>query len=85
LTFGHVTTQQGYNNVLKKFPQLGMSLLPLVSQISALPLSYCFFAWKMRPVLGISKERSGFTELLRNCPEYSGDFLNVKEIPPLKV
>jgi hypothetical protein len=34
-------------------------------------------------VLGISKEREGFTELLRNCPEYSGDFLNVKEIPPL--
>jgi hypothetical protein len=35
-------------------------------------------------VLGISKERKGFNELLRNCPEYSGDFLNVKEIPPLK-
>jgi hypothetical protein len=60
-----------------------MSLLPLAYQISALPLSYCFFAWKMRPLLGISKERRGFTELLRNCPEYSGDFLNVKEIPPL--
>jgi hypothetical protein len=34
-------------------------------------------------VLGINKERRGFTELLRNCPEYSGDFLNVKEISPL--
>jgi hypothetical protein len=34
-------------------------------------------------VLGIRKERKGFTELLRNCPEYSGYFLNVKEIPPL--
>jgi hypothetical protein len=33
-------------------------------------------------VLGISKERRGNTELLRNCPEYSGDFLNVKEISP---
>jgi hypothetical protein len=37
----------------------------------------------MRPVLGICKERRGFTELLMNCPEYSGDFLSVKEIPPL--
>jgi hypothetical protein len=37
----------------------------------------------MRPVLGISKERRGFIELLRNCPEYSGYFLTVKEIPPL--
>jgi hypothetical protein len=34
-------------------------------------------------VLGISKEEKGFTELLRNCPEYLGDCLNVKEIPPL--
>jgi hypothetical protein len=34
-------------------------------------------------VLGISKEIKGFTELLRNCPEYSGDFFNVKEIIPL--
>jgi hypothetical protein len=33
-------------------------------------------------VLGIKKERRGFTELLRNYPEYSGDFLNVKEISP---
>jgi hypothetical protein len=32
------------------------------------------------PVLGIIKERRGFTELLRNCSEYSGDFLTVKEI-----
>jgi hypothetical protein len=30
-------------------------------------------------VLAISKERKGFTEILRNCPEYSGDFFNVKE------
>jgi hypothetical protein len=60
-----------------------MNLLPLASQISSLPLSYCFFAWKMRPVLGIRKKRRGSTELLRNCPEYSGDFLNVREIPPL--
>jgi hypothetical protein len=34
-------------------------------------------------MLSISKERRGSTELLRNCPEYSGDFLNGKEIPPL--
>jgi hypothetical protein len=34
-------------------------------------------------VLGIIKERKGFTELSRNGPEYSGNFLNVKEIPPL--
>jgi hypothetical protein len=34
-------------------------------------------------VLGISKERRGFSELLRSCPENSGEFLNVKEIPPL--
>jgi hypothetical protein len=34
--------------------------------------------------LGIrKKKKKGFTELLRNFPEYSGDFLNVKEIPPL--
>jgi hypothetical protein len=33
--------------------------------------------------MGISKERRGFTELLRNCPEYLGDFLNVKEKHPL--
>jgi hypothetical protein len=82
----HVTTQQGYNNEKKKyknFPHLGLNLLPLASNISALPLSCCLFAWKVRTVLGISKERKGFTELLRNCPEYSGDFLNVKEIPPL--
>jgi hypothetical protein len=60
-----------------------MNLLPLASQISALPLSYCFFAWKRRPVLIISKERRGYPELLKNCTEYSGDFLNVKETPPL--
>jgi hypothetical protein len=34
-------------------------------------------------VLRIIKDRRGFAELLRNCPEYSGDFLNVKEILPL--
>jgi hypothetical protein len=34
-------------------------------------------------VLGAIKKRRGFTELLRNCPEYSGDFLNVKKISPL--
>jgi hypothetical protein len=33
-------------------------------------------------VLGINKQRR-IIELLRGCPEYSGDFLNVKEIPPL--
>jgi hypothetical protein len=37
----------------------------------------------MRPVLAINKERRGFTELLRSCPENSGDFLNFKEISPL--
>jgi hypothetical protein len=47
------------------------------------PLSYCRFGWKGRPVFGICKERRGFTELLRNCPEYSRNFLNVREIPPL--
>jgi hypothetical protein len=30
-------------------------------------------------VLGISKERKGFTELLRSYPEYQGDFLNVQK------
>jgi hypothetical protein len=60
-----------------------LNLPPLASYISALPLSYCLVAWKVRLVLGISKERKGFTELLRNCPEYSGDFLTVKEILPL--
>jgi hypothetical protein len=34
-------------------------------------------------VLIISKERRGYPELLKNCTEYSGDFLNVKETPPL--
>jgi hypothetical protein len=34
-------------------------------------------------MLGTSKERRGFTELVRSCPKYSGDFVNVKEIPPL--
>jgi hypothetical protein len=62
---------------------LDLNLPPLESKISALPLSYWLFAWKVWPVLAISKERKGFTEHLRNCPEYSGDFLNVKEIPPL--
>jgi hypothetical protein len=50
-------------------------ILVLCSAIELLPL--CL---KERPVLGIKKERRGFTELLRNCPEYSGDFLNIKEI-----
>jgi hypothetical protein len=34
-------------------------------------------------VLCIRKKEKEFIELLRNCPEYSGDFLNVEEIPPL--
>jgi hypothetical protein len=55
----------------------------IASYIYDLPLSYCLFAWKIRPVLGISRERRGLSELLRNCPEYSGNFLNVKDIPPL--
>jgi hypothetical protein len=33
--------------------------------------------------LNLPPSASGFTELLRNFPEYSGDFLYVKEIPPL--
>jgi hypothetical protein len=76
---GTIMSKKKYKN----FPHLGLNLPPLVSYISVLPLSYCLFAWKVRPVLAISKERKGFTELLRNCPEYSGDFLNVKEIPSL--
>jgi hypothetical protein len=83
LTFG---AWKGYNNeqkIYKNFQQLDLNLPPLSSEFSALPLSYCLFAWNVQPVLGISKERKGFTELLRNCTEYSGDFLNVKEIPLL--
>jgi hypothetical protein len=60
-----------------------LNLPPLASEISALPLSNCLFAWKVRPMLIICKERKGFTLILRNFPEYSGDFLNDKEIPPL--
>jgi hypothetical protein len=73
---GTIMSKKKYKN----FPHLGLNLSPLASQIFALPLSYCFFAWKERPVLSISKEKKGFTG---NSPEYSGDFPNVKEITPL--
>jgi hypothetical protein len=89
LTFGACYNTTGVQKCAKQskknFPHLGLNIPPYASYISALPLSYCLFAWKVRSVLGISKERKGFTELLRNCPEYSGDFLNVKEIPPLNL